>query len=232
MNKENIIFIAGTGTGVGKTFITASIYRELELNNKAVITQKWVQSGSKNYDDIKSHLNVQNKTLKDVDPYLKAMCPYQFDFPGSPHLAAAQENDEVSVEKCLTATQSLSNIVDFVLVEGSGGLMVPLNPHQTYCDVLEKTKYPTVLVVDNTLGSINHALLSIEALKSRQVPIIGVVFTQINPNENELILKDNPEIVAKLSDISIVVSLPNNPSQKEIAKVLAPLVKKIIQLKE
>ena len=228
-HKNNIIFISGTGTHVGKTFITGALSYEIQLKNKTVITQKWVQSGSKKYDDIKEHLKAQDKSLSDVDTYLKAMCPYQFELASSPHLAARKENKEISIERCLISSQSLSHVADILLIEGSGGLMVPLNSKKTYIDCLEETQFPTVVVAENSLGSINHTLLSIEALKVRQIPIIGVIFTQIKPDEDPLILEDNPDIVAKLSGLKGIISIPFKPSKVDMHKKLSPIVDKIVE---
>ncbi|RAP38139.1 dethiobiotin synthase [Candidatus Marinamargulisbacteria bacterium SCGC AAA071-K20] len=231
INKQNIIFISGTDTNVGKTYITGLIAQQLQSKKCSTITQKWVQSGSTDYDDINEHLKLQNKPFSEIAPFINAVCPYLFKFPASPHLAAQVENKEVSVQKCLTATHILSNKADFLLIEGSGGLMVPLNTQETTADCLEKTKFPTILVVKNGLGCINHALLSIEALKHRQVPLVGLIFTQANPDENELVIQDNPKIVAKLAGLNTVATLSYNPNQEEITSQLASIIKKIIDIK-
>ena len=169
-----VIFIAGTDTGVGKTFITKLLARRLTGEDYRVATQKWVETG-----------------------VVKSRAVFSFRLAASPHLAAKAEGQAVKIKKIKTALKKLSKKSDIVIVEGTGGLLVPLTEKKLLIDVVKELKLPVLLVSANRLGAINHTLLSLEALRSRKMKILGVVFNNISKNENKLILKDNPRIVKK-----------------------------------
>ena len=171
----NIVFVSGTDTGVGKTTVTRMLARSLLLKGYKVATQKWVETGVK-----------------------KSGAIFAFKLAASPHLAAKLEGKTIKIGKIKRALRKLSKKHDFVIVEGTGGLLVPLTPTKLLIDVVKELKIPVLLVAANRLGAINHTLLSVEALRSRRMKILGVVFNNISRDENKLILKDNPRIVKKL----------------------------------
>ena len=170
----NAIFIAGTDTGVGKTVVTKLLERRLLLKGYRIATQKWVETGVK-----------------------KSPAIFSFKLAASPHLAAKAEGKTVKIGKIKTALRKLTKKADFVIIEGTGGLLVPLTETKLLIDVVQELKLPVLLVAANRLGAINHTLLSIEALKARRMKILGVVFNNISRNKDKLILKDNPKIVKK-----------------------------------
>ena len=172
----NIIFVAGTDTGVGKTVVTKLLVRSLSLKGYKVATQKWVETGVK-----------------------KSPAIFAFKLAASPHLAAKVEGKTVGIAKIKAELRKLSKQYDFMIVEGTGGLLVPLTGTKLLIDVIKELKIPVLLAAANRLGAINHTLLSIEALKARRMKILGVVFNNIARSENKLILKDNPKIVKKLT---------------------------------
>lgn len=223
-----IVFISGTGTDVGKTYITAQLAGLLKQLGVNVLTQKWVQSGSVNYEDLHKHLDALNLNMNDVKSYISAMVPYQFSLPASPHLAAKAEAKSINPDKLLVASDSLSKQCDVLLVEGSGGLMVPLNDQVCIIDLLEQRKYHTLLVADNCLGSINHTLLSIEALRQRQIPILSVVFNNVKNITAPEILLDNPKIVHQLTGINpCCVSYQSQSINQELNQVVQTIINSI-----
>ncbi|MDD5136383.1 MAG: dethiobiotin synthase [Candidatus Omnitrophica bacterium] len=170
----NAIFVAGTDTGVGKTFVTKLIARRLSARGCKVATQKWVETGVR-----------------------KSRAVYSFRMAASPHLAARREKKAIDIKKIKAALKKLSKKNDIVIVEGTGGLLVPLTGKKLLIDVVKALKIPVLLVSANRLGAINQTLLSIEALRARKMALLGVVFNNIPKKENALILKDNPKIVKK-----------------------------------
>jgi dethiobiotin synthetase len=168
----NIIFIAGTDTGAGKTFITKMLARRLAGEGYKTATQKWVETGVK-----------------------KSAAVYSFKLPASPHLAAKAEGRTIKVAKIKDALKSLSQTVDIVIVEGTGGLLVPLTEKKLLIDVVKALKIPVLLVAANRIGAINHTLLSLEALRARKMKILGVVFNDISGKEDRRVAEDNPKIV-------------------------------------
>lgn len=215
--------IVGTDTSVGKTLVTGLIAKLLHNNGDTVITQKWVQTGSQNIPvDIQAHRTIMKKDLSDISTYMKAVCPYHFKFPASPHLAAEKEGTMINIDKLLTSYTALKKIFNHVLVEGSGGIMVPITRTQTFLDVLEKIAMPTLIVVKNTLGAINHSLLTIHLLKERKIPICGFITTCISPDEEADILRDNTQIISSLSGIHHLCDLPysKKPDSLELPESL------------
>lgn len=223
-----IIFIAGTDTGVGKTVVTGLLSCFLLREGYRVVTQKWVQTGHSNFcSDIDIHLSFMGKGKKDFQSYLPFMAPYVFRFVSSPHLAASLEKKRVDLVKIKESLTTLNDF-DFVVVEGIGGLLVPLNAESLLIDVIEELSLPVLIVAGNKLGVINHTLLSIEALKSRGIEILGIVFNNISKKENRIILKDNPKIVKKFAQEAVLGILPYSRNPFQLKKRFYPIGKKIL----
>ena len=219
-SKINAYFIAGTNTHVGKTFFTA-LLAKFFTNDKKIncITQKWVQTGPES--DINKHLKAMKKPLKTILPYQKAINPYIFALPASPHFAAECEKKTIKEEKILIAFHALTQHFDVVIVEGSGGLLVPFSNSLLQIDLLEKLKIPAILVAANALGGINHTLLSIEALKSRQIPIAGIILNKIEKKTPDAIIKNNAEILrAFIPDKIPILCIKHNPDIKHVMEEL------------
>lgn len=198
------LFIAGSDTNVGKTWVTAQLGRYIKSEvTSSVVTQKWIQTGIETgADDHQRHCEVMGICEEESAPYKKAMVPYRFVSSVSPHLAAEWEGREIDPARILTAFTALQKKFEWVLVEGSGGLMVPYSRKGTMCDILEVVKIPTLLVVENRVGAINQALLSLEALKQRRIPVVGVYLNRIQAID-EKIVKDNEEIIRQLTNIKV-----------------------------
>lgn len=205
------LFITATDTNVGKTVITGLIARYLNENNINVITQKWVQTGFNSKldkdNDINTHFNLMGKNISNYIDLIDYICPYCFSFPGSPHLAAKLEKAEIKYKVIKKSLKQLINRFDFVLIEGSGGLFVPINEKTLLINFIKKLNIPVLLVVGNKLGAINHTLLSIFALKKMRMSIKAIIFNNLYPNENETILTDNVEIIKKNTGIKNIFSL-------------------------
>ncbi|MBI5144239.1 MAG: dethiobiotin synthase [Candidatus Omnitrophica bacterium] len=207
---RNLVFIAGTDTGVGKTVFTGLLACHLLKKGHRVVTQKWVETGCVNFSqDIRTHLRLMRKTIDEYASYLPSMTPYIFKYVSSPHLASRLEKRSIRVSKIKKSLKNLSENFDFVIVEGSGGILVPLGGKRLLADVIRGLRLPVVLIAENRLGAINHTLLSVEALKSRGIKIVGIIFnTTAKGNGNTLVLKDNPRIVKRLTRVEVLGVLP------------------------
>lgn len=175
---KTVLFIAGIDTDVGKTVATGLYARELAEAGCNVITQKLVQTGCSGLaDDILSHRRLQGiePTAFDADG---TTAPYVFPYPCSPHMAAAQQDVNIEPERIHRATDTLLQHYDTVLLEGAGGLLVPLAEHYTLLDYVAEQGYPVVLVTCGKLGSINHTLLSLEALAARGLTLHRVIYNR------------------------------------------------------
>ena len=215
----NSFFISGTDTNVGKTLITGFFFRYFFNSSLSTITQKWIQTGSNQPEDILQHDDFSLATISVSNEVQQLRCPYLFKLPASPHLAASREKVCIEEKVIFSAWQSLLNQFDLTIVEGAGGLYVPFSSSKTMLDLVDQLSLPVVLVVKNALGAINQALLSIEALKSRGITLLGLIFSQCNSDEDEsVILKENPIIVEKLSQIPVLGVLPFNSNHENLYK--------------
>ena len=170
------IFIAGIDTDVGKTFATGLLAKYFLLNNKQVITMKLAQTGCSTFsEDIEIHRKIMNIPLLDIDKD-GTTCPYIFTYPASPHLSAIIDKQEIEISKINKSISKLTSNYENLIIEGVGGIMVPLNKNITSLDFLEKEKHPVLLVSSPKLGSINHTLMSIDILKSRNIDLLGIIY--------------------------------------------------------
>ena len=203
------IFVTGTDTGVGKTIITGLLAKFLDDKGYKVITQKWVETGSVGFSkDVSFHLKLLGKRKQELKSHFSDISPYTFKFASSPHLASSLEKRKISIERIKKSFKSLEKAFDFVVVEGVGGALVPLNKKKLVIDVAKELNLSVLIVVGNKLGAINHTLLTIEALKARKMKIAGIVFNNLKDKENNMILKDNPKIIEAISGQKISGSLP------------------------
>lgn len=224
------IFVTGTDTGVGKSVVTGCLFRYLTQKGYNVITQKWVQTGSDSLlsSDIGMHFKISRRALNQVKEYLPLILPNLFKTPASPHLASRLENKKIDSEKIKKSFRSLSKMFDFVIVEGAGGALVPINKDKLLIDIVKELKLPVLIVAGNKLGAINHTLLTIESLNARKIKILGLVFNNLW-KQNSLILKDNPRIVKALTGCNILGSLAQGPNYEKIFKNFIPIGNKILK---
>ncbi|WP_435931375.1 dethiobiotin synthase [Moraxella bovoculi] len=170
-------FITGIDTDIGKTYATGILARHLLTCGKSVITQKLIQTGvtAPIADDIRTHRTLMNVPLMDMDTD-GTTCPLTFVKPASPHLSARLENRTINLDDITHATARLNARFDIVLLEGAGGVLVPINDHILTLDYIATQGYPVVVVTSARLGSINHTLLTLEAIHARGLRLFAVVF--------------------------------------------------------
>ncbi len=179
--------ICGIDTGIGKSFAAGLMARDLLYRGERVITQKIIQTGcSERSQDLLIHRKLMEVGWLDEDEK-KLTCPYCFSFPGSPHLAAELEGRSIDPAVITAALKSLQEIYDWVLLEGAGGLLVPITEDMTIIDYLVTRKIPVILVTSSRLGSINHTLMSLEVIRSRKLELAGLGYNTFanSPPEKE-----------------------------------------------
>lgn len=171
------LFITGTDTDVGKTSVTVALLKRLLKHQKTVTAIKPVQTGC-----VK---NAQGLMAPDVSEYLqtgaKALVLKAYEPACSPDLAAELSGETLTIDALMQNFANQAIDTDAFLVEGAGGLFVPLNSEETMLDFMQRIQLPTLLVVGNKLGCLNHAALSLEALKNRGIPVIGMVLNRVRP---------------------------------------------------
>jgi dethiobiotin synthetase len=182
-----ILFVTGIDTGIGKSVATGLMACWLAQCGRTVITQKLVQTGCSEpvAEDIAVHRKLMGTGLLDVDRD-GTTCPWIFAYPASPHLAACLEGRVVDTGVIDRATARLAAQFEYVLVEGVGGVLVPLAGSLTVLDYVAQRRYPLIVVGSLRLGSINHTLLTLEAAERRGVEVRGLVLNGHHPVAAEI----------------------------------------------
>ncbi|MEN7551045.1 dethiobiotin synthase [Rapidithrix thailandica] len=191
MNKP--LFISAIDTDAGKSIFTGLLAKYLMDQGQKVITHKMAQTGCQGIsEDIQTHRKLCGIDLLPED-YQGATCPYVFKYPASPHLAAALEKQEIDPSVILQSIEQLQTSYETVLVEGAGGLLVPVKPGYTTIDFIQEHQFPLALVSSARLGSINHTLLSLEACLHRNIEVKYLVYNHY-PKAPEHISIDTLEV--------------------------------------
>ena len=191
--SADIYFISGIDTGIGKTYTTGYLAKLWNAQGQQVITQKLIQTGNVDVsEDIQQHREIMGTGWLPEDES-KLTMPEIFSYPASPHLATKLDGRDIDFAKIEAATQQLAEKFEVVLLEGAGGLMVPLTTELLTIDYLEQKKFPVILVSSGRLGSINHTLLSLEALKARGLPLYALAYNLNDESQDSLISKDTSE---------------------------------------
>lgn len=210
---HNGLFITGTNTDVGKTFVTAGILRHLRRRGLDVVPMKPVQTGATRgpdglvAPDLEVHLAAAGMA---VDAEQRAlMSPYLYEPACSPHLAGRLAGRYPSIDHCCTCAEQLGGAHEGVLVEGAGGLLVPLTEDETQLGLIIQLGAPVVIVAHIGLGTVNHCLLTIETLREARVPIAGVVFNAPESGGgDDFVAQDNPDAVAQFGAVEVLGNVP------------------------
>ena len=194
-----VYFISGIDTDAGKSIVTGVIARTLLQKGVHVITQKFIQTGCVGIsEDILKHREIMGIPPQEVDRD-GTTCPYVMTYPSSPHLAAEIDRVEIDVERIHRSTEKLAAAYDVVLLEGAGGLYVPVSRQYLTIDYIQEYKHPLILVSSSKLGSINHTLMSLELCRLRGIEVAYVVYNDF-PNDSEWIKNDSITIIRQYLD--------------------------------
>ncbi|QXW26601.1 ATP-dependent dethiobiotin synthetase BioD [Acinetobacter bouvetii] len=189
----SVYFISGIDTGIGKTYATGYLAKLWNAQGQKTITQKLIQTGNVDIsEDIEQHREIMGMGWFPEDE-AKLTMPEIFSYPASPHLATKLDGREIDFQKIEHATVQLADKYEVVLLEGAGGLMVPLTTDLLTIDYVAEKKHPVILVTSGRLGSINHTVLSLEALKSRGLELYALAYNLNDESQDELISKDTAE---------------------------------------
>ena len=185
-----IYFVSGIDTDAGKTYCTAWLAKQLNGKGIRTITQKFIQTGnSGRSEDIELHRSIMGCGMLPEDRDFTT-APEIFSYPASPLLASKIDKRPVDFEKINNATKRLADKYDVVLVEGAGGLMVPLTENMLTIDFIAQSGYPLVFVTSGRLGSVNHTLLGLEAVAARNINLYMVMYNLYPANPDTTISDD------------------------------------------
>lgn len=194
--ENNVYFVSGIDTDAGKSYATGYIAKVWNESGIRTVTQKFIQTGNEGMsEDVALHRKIMGCGLLPEDEERLTM-PEIFSYPCSPHLAAEIDGREIDFGKIETATDTLSERYDAVLLEGAGGLMVPLTRTLLTIDYIKEKGYPLIFVTSGRLGSISHTLLGLEAVKSRDIPLKMLVFNMF-PQEKDRTISDDTRTFLK-----------------------------------
>ena len=185
-----IYFVSGIDTCIGKTYTTGYLAKLWFEQGQNVITQKLIQTGNDDIsEDIEMHREIMGRGWFAEDES-KLTMPEIFSYPASPHLATQIDGRDIDFEKIENATQQLADKFDVVLLEGAGGLMVPLTTELLTIDYLVEKNYPIILVSSGRLGSINHTLLSLEVIQQRGLNLFAMAYNLKDQSQDQRISED------------------------------------------
>jgi len=211
MNKPNGFFVTGTDTEVGKTLVSGALILKLREQGINTIGFKPVVAGT--YQDTNgTTLNEDLETLRiasnlSIDQL--SLCPYVLNQPAAPHLVAREQGLRLEMSVINQAFRNIQNQADCVVVEGAGGLLIPLNDKEDLGDFAIEINLPIILVVGMKLGCINHALLTCEAIKARNLNIAGWVANTLN-TEMPLLQENLQTLKARITApfLGLIPALP------------------------
>lgn len=198
-------FITGTGTDIGKTFVTGVLAKYFTEKNLKTLVMKPIQTGMKDpfMGDIGKVREMAHKTL---DVTSEEACQYCLEFEASPHIAAEKENVVIDFEKI---RESYKNNIekynpDIAMLEGAGGLLVPIDRKRSTAELIKFLNFPVIVVADAFLGTINHTLLTLNELERRSIDVAGVIINNMTREHNE-IAEDNIKFIKENANLLGIV---------------------------
>lgn len=185
------VYVLGTSTDIGKTYVGTRLLDSLLGLNKSYRPLKPVETGLEGRlvgSDTAAYLDILER--HGITASAAEVNPFHLDLPCSPHLSQELEEKQFTADAICEKIDS----VDFGLIEFAGGLLVPINERETQLDVLRKRPFPSILVADAGLGTINHSLLTIQVLKQWSLPLLAVVLNRYE--KDNFIHQKNVEYLA------------------------------------
>ena len=190
------LFITGIDTDAGKSFATGWLAKLIMAQGKSVITQKFVQTGNLEFsEDIEVHRKIMGIPLTTVDK-IGITAPVIFTYPASPDLAARIDGKELDLSLIEEASETLSKTYEHLLIEGAGGIMVPLKGEYLTIDYIREHRLPVVLVTNGRLGSINHTLLSLKVIADEGIELFAVLYNTYF-DKDRVICDDTKDYIRK-----------------------------------
>lgn len=188
------IFVTGTDTGIGKTIVSAALMNSFR-EKENVCYWKPIQTGTEEDNDTETVRKLANCSGEEI--YDKG---FRLEKPLSPHLSARLANVEITIQKTLSFVENQSEN-KFWIVEGAGGILVPLNENELMIDLIKALNLPVIIVSRSGLGTINHTLLTIEVLRNRGLEIRGVIMNG-EPN------LENKKAIEHYGKVSVLAEMP------------------------
>jgi len=216
---NNGIFVTGTGTDVGKTFVTGLIVKKLSKEGRNVCYYKAAVSGNVR-DEAGKLIPGDAKHVKEVSGIsqdLSTMCPYIYENAVSPHLASRLEGNPVKKEVVKSGFEDLQSKYDYVVMEGSGGILCPIcfDEEEIWLeDIIKMVELPCVIVADAGLGTINSVVLTVEYMRQKNIPIKGIIFN--NYHADSVMEADNVKMCEYMTKLPILACVEPGAAEIDI----------------
>lgn len=221
------VFLTGTGTDIGKTYISGLIVKKLAEAGKNPAYYKAAMSGNDRREDgtlIPGDALFVQKT-SGISQSLEEMCPYVYENAWSPHLASRVEGNPVDLEVVRKGFLETADKYDYITMEGSGGILCPICFDERRIqleDVIREFELSSILVADAGLGTINSVVLTVEYMKARSLPIKGIIFNHYHPGN--IMEDDNIFMCEHMTGLPVIAKVQDNATELETdADVLAAL---------
>ncbi len=201
------IFVTGTDTEVGKTYITILLAKYYKEKGLEVGVMKPISCGAEEENDA-----LKLKRALGIYDFLETINPIRLSHPLAPYVAFKKERKRFDLGLIEKSFSILSHFYDLVLVEGLGGALVPIEENYLVADLIKDLNIPALIVARSGLGTINHTLLTVEALKKRQINTLGVVLNGFN---GDLAEEDNPQTIEKFSGLPVLAKIKKGQNKYE-----------------
>ena len=213
------LFITGTGTDVGKTYVTGLIVKKLREGGASSAYYKAAMSGNERRPDgtLIPGDALQVKTMSGVEQPLEEMCPYIYETAVSPHLAAKIEGNPIEMECVLKNFDRVCGTYDYVTVEGSGGIFCPLRFDEQKIqleDFIKARSLACLMIADAGLGTINAVVLTAEYMKARKIPVKGIIFNHYEPGNP--LHEDNRLMCEAMTGLNVVACVKDGDMDLDI----------------
>lgn len=203
ITQSSLLFITGTDTGVGKSIFIALLALTYHKMGKKVAISKPVQTGKDKDTDFLKRLT------GDKIPVFNS---YTFSLPAAPSVASEYENKKIDIEKIISDIKKLEKGFDVVIVEGIGGIAVPVGACHgkplLVADLIKDLGYPVIIVCRPTLGTINHTILTIEFAKQKGLNVLGFVVSGYNYATDDEVIKTAPDEISRITGVKCLVKIP------------------------
>ena len=215
MKKKNAFFVTSTGTELGKTFLAEKIISEFIFRGVSIDCYKPILSGfnKKNIESSDSAKLLLASKKKATISNIRNITPWLYETPVAPTIAAKLEKKKISYQSlkswCLTKKQSSNS--RFILFEGAGGIMVPIDKHKTFIDLFEDLSFPVVLIVGSYLGTISHTLSALENLNKRNIKTINIVLNEGIKSGKKIFSQNLELLISTINDKTKIRTLSTNP---------------------
>lgn len=217
MSKK--LFITGTGTDVGKTFVTGLILKKLKESGRNAAYYKAAMSGNERRPDgsLIPGDALYVKKVSGITQPLKEMCPYVYESAVSPHLASRLEGSPVRMEVVKKGFEKVCSRYEYVTMEGSGGILCPICFDEAKIqleDIIKELRLSCLIIADAGLGTINSVVLTAEYMRARKIPIKGIIFNHYHPGN--VMEEDNLQMCEYMTGLNVLACVQDGSTELDI----------------